>query len=45
MLSSPYLLVFDVDRIRGTHEQMMLLQVVLVRLSFRAGITWEFYVL
>jgi len=27
-LSSPYLLVFGDDRVRGTREQMMLLQVV-----------------
>jgi len=40
-VSSPYLLVFDNDRVRGTREQMML-QVDLVRLSDEAGITWEF---
>jgi len=38
LLSSPYLLVVDDDRVRGTREQMMLLQVVLVKLSDRAGI-------
>ena len=36
------MLVFVDDRVRGTHEQMMLLQVVLVRLSARMGIAWEF---
>jgi len=30
LLSSPYLLVFGNDRVRGTREQMMLMQVVLV---------------
>ena len=44
LLSSPYLLVFGDDRVRGTREQMMLIQVVLVRLSYGAGMTWEFYV-
>jgi len=37
-VSSPYLLVFGDDRVRGTQEQMML-QVDLVRLSSRAGKT------
>jgi len=37
-LSSPYLLVFGDDRVRGTREQMML-QVDLVRLSSGAGKT------
>jgi len=41
LLSSPYLLVFDDDRVRGTRRQMMLMQVVLVRLSHGAGIAWE----
>jgi len=41
LLNSPYLLVFGDDRVRGTHEQMMLMQVVLVRLSHRGGIAWE----
>jgi len=45
LLSLPYLLVFGDDRVCGTREQMMLMQVVLVRLSHGAGITWEFYVL
>ena len=40
--SSPYLLVFDNDRVRGTREQMML-QVELVRPRCREGIAWEFY--
>jgi len=42
LLSSPYLLVFDDDRVRGTREQLMLMQVVLVRLSHKVGIAWEF---
>jgi len=41
LLSSPYLLVIDDDRVRGTREQMMLMQVVLVRRSYGAGIAWE----
>ena len=44
LLNSPYLLVFCDDRVRGTCEQMMLMQVVLVELSHREGITHEFYV-
>ena len=36
--------MFGDDRVRGTREQMMLIQVVLVRLSYGAGMTWEFYV-
>jgi len=40
LLSSPYLLVFGDDRVCGTREQMMLLQVVPVRLSYGAGIAW-----
>jgi len=43
LLSSPYLLVIGDDRVRGTREQMMLMQVVLVKLSCREGIAWEFY--
>jgi len=35
-VSSPYLLVFGDDRVRGTREHMML-QVDLVRLNIRAG--------
>jgi len=41
LLSSPYMFVFCNDRVRGTHEQMMLLQVILVRLNAGAGIAWE----
>jgi len=37
-ISSPYLLVFGNDHVRGTREQRMLMQVELVRLSHRA---WE----
>jgi len=44
LLSSPYLLVFGDDRVRGTREQMMLMQVVLKRLSHGVGISWEFHV-
>jgi len=40
--SFPYLLVFGDDRVRGTREQMIL-QVERVRLSYREGIAWEFY--
>ena len=36
LFSSPYLLVFGDDRVRGTREQMIL-QVELVRLSRRVG--------
>ena len=45
LLSSPYLLVFGDDRVRGTHEQIILMQVVLVRLSHGTGIAWgAFYI-
>jgi len=44
LLSSPYLLVFGDDRVRGTRERMLLMQVVLVRLSRGAGISWDSYV-
>jgi len=44
LLNSPYLFVFGDDRVRGTREQMMLMQVVLVELSHREGIAREFYV-
>jgi len=37
LLSSPYLLMFGDDRLRGTREQLMLMQMVMVRLSHRAG--------
>jgi len=43
LLSSPYLLVFSDDRVRGTREQRILMQVVLVELSCREGIAQEFY--
>ena len=33
LLSSPYLLVIGDDRVRGTREQMLLMQVALVKLS------------
>jgi len=41
-VSSPYLLVFGDDRVRGTREQVMM-QVELVRLSYGEGIAWGFY--
>ena len=44
LIRSPYLLVFGDDRVHSTREQMMLMQVVLVRLSYGAGMAWEFYV-
>jgi len=42
--SSPYLLVFSDDRVRGTREQMML-QVKLVRLSREVGKKPESFIL
>jgi len=36
--------VFGNDRVRGTREQMLLVQVVPVRLSRGAGKSWDFYV-
>jgi len=36
LLSSPYLLVFGDDRVRGTREQRMLMHVVLVKLRYGA---------
>jgi len=45
LLSSPYLLVFGDDRVLGIREQMMLLQVVRVRLSHVAGKAWEFCII
>jgi len=36
-VSSPYMLVFGDDRVRGTHEQVMI-QVELVRLSCGEGL-------
>ena len=44
LLSSPNLLVFGDDRVRSTREQMMLMQVVLVELTYGEGITRESYV-
>ena len=41
LLNLPYLLVFGDDRVRGRYEQMMLMQVVLMRLSHGAVIAWE----
>jgi len=38
LLSSPYLLVIGDDRVRGTREQMLLMQVALVKLSCGEGI-------
>jgi len=40
IVSSPYLLVFGDDRVRGTREQMML-QVDLVRHRVGAGLVWD----
>ena len=40
-ISSPYLLVFDDDRVRGTREQMMLMQVEPVMLRREWGFYWE----
>jgi len=44
LLSSPYLLVIGDDGVRGTREQMMLMQVVLVELSCREGIARESFI-
>jgi len=41
-VSSPYLLVFGDDRVRGTREQVMM-QVELVRLSCGGGVIMGFY--
>ena len=38
LLSSPYLRVFGDDRIRGTREQRLMMQVALVQLSRGEGI-------
>jgi len=43
LLSSPYVRVFDDDCVRGTWEQMLLMQVALVKLSCGEGIAWGFY--
>ena len=37
LLSSPYLRVFGDDRVRGTREHMLMMQVVLVQLSRGEG--------
>jgi len=37
LLSSPYLHVFGDDRVRGTREQMLLMQVAQVKLSRGEG--------
>jgi len=39
-MSSPYLLVFGDDRVRGTREQRIL-QVELVRLRVGVGLLWR----
>jgi len=43
LLSSPYLRMFRNDRVRDTREQMLLMQVALVKLSCGEGIAWGFY--
>jgi len=43
LLSSPYLCVFGDDRVRGTREQMLLMQVAQVKLSCGEGISGVFY--
>jgi len=45
LLSSPYLHVFGDDRVRGTREQMLLMQVAQVKLSYGEGISAAFYIL
>ena len=42
-ISSPYLLVFGDDRVRGTREQVMM-QVELVRLSCREGLIMGIFI-
>jgi len=44
LLSSPYLLVFGDDRIRGICEQMMLMQVVSVMLRLGARDNLGFFI-
>jgi len=41
LLSSPYLRVFGDDHVRGTREQMLLMQVAQVILSSGEGIDWR----
>jgi len=43
LLNSLYLRVFGNDRVRGTREQMLLMQVALVKLSCGEGMAWGFY--
>ena len=45
LLISPYLLVIGDDHVRGTREQMMLIQVVLVELRCGEGIALEYFTL
>jgi len=45
LLSSPYLRVFGDDRVHGTREHMLLMQVAQVKLSYREGISGAFYIL
>jgi len=40
LLSSPYLRVFGNDRVRGTREHMLLMQVAQVILSNGEGVDW-----
>jgi len=40
LLSSPYLLVIGDDRVCGTREHMLLMQVARVKLSCGEGIDW-----
>jgi len=48
LLSSPYLRVFDDDRVHGTWEQMLLMQVAQVKLSrgegFNLGNSYVFFI-
>jgi len=44
LLSSPYLFVIGDDRVRGTREQVILMQVVLVELSCGEGIARESFI-
>jgi len=48
LLSSPYLRMFGDDRVRGTQEQMLLMQVTQVKLSHRegfdSGISYVFFI-
>jgi len=44
-ISSPYLLVFGDDRVRGTREQRMLMQMEPMTLSYGEGISGVFYII